>query len=281
MSKLHQISATARTTEVKNHSKATFLLYFYLTRGMSFLLRRARPVGEVVKKVFMHLPHPEFVIKNSIGIWSVVPFNDTMTISAPYFESAFAEWPSRSASRRTFIDIGANIGRYTLLAANRHRYARILSIEANPFTFSILKKNISLNAIEDKVTAENVAAGNREGNVSIQFDTHHLGGGNVLRPDSTTSRPVMDTKTDIHMMTIDALVAMHHLDPREVDFVKIDVEGMEVEVLEGMRGLLSGMSVGSHLMVEISDESRVLNLLSPLGFERIESTGDDNLFIKR
>lgn len=278
MSKLHQITATARATEVKNHSKATFLFYFYLTRGMSFLLRRARPMGEVVKRVFMLLPHPDFIIKNSIGMWSVIPFNDTMTISAPYFESAFAEWPGRSASRRTFIDIGANIGRYTLLAANRHRYAHILSIEANPFTYSILKKNISLNTIEDKVTAENLAAGNREGNVSIQFDTHHLGGGNVLRSES---KEIMEKKTDIKMTTIDALVAKHHLDPRDVDFIKIDVEGMEVEVLEGMRGLLSGMPAGSHLMVEISNESRVLGLLSPLGFERIESTGDDNLFVKR
>ena len=65
-----------------------------------------------------------------------------MTISpSDYFEEELKEWPRKNKSRRIFfIDIGANIGKYTLIASNIFKYSNILSIEANPVTAELLRK---------------------------------------------------------------------------------------------------------------------------------------------
>src|SRR5882672_10375884 len=71
-----------------------------------------------------------------------------------------------------FVDIGANIGSYTVLAGG-HVGAKVLSVEPLPKTFEYLKDNIAINQIHDKVMAYNLALGNEKGNISFTttFDT--------------------------------------------------------------------------------------------------------------
>lgn len=274
----------ARTTKVKNHSKAVFIFFFLLTHVQNFLLRKIPPVGRVAKSMFSFLPQPEFSIENATGSFAVIPFNDTMTISADYFESAFKDWPGKPASKRMFLDIGANIGRYTIIASKKYGYQCVVAIEANPVTYGFLKKNIALNGIGDKAVAVQVAVGDREGTVTIQSESHHLGGGNVAHTDAGirgSAPSSMDIHSEVKLTKVDTLFSQHNLDARQVDFIKIDVEGMEYEVLEGMSGVLAGMPKGSHIMIEISSDKPVLDVLSGHGFVSIEHKTADNLFVKK
>ena len=59
-----------------------------------------------------------------------------------------------------FIDIGANVGVYTVLASG-NRKARTIAIEPIPATFSCLEQNIALNKIHDKVMAYNIGLGSK------------------------------------------------------------------------------------------------------------------------
>lgn len=127
------------------------------------------------------------------------------------------------------FDVGANLGYYTLLFANRVGAAgRVIAIEPNPETFELLSETVALNGYGGMTSLVCAAASSRSGesaelfvplgepkNATIAF------AGNNRASELTASVPTV---------SIDALAK-----PLErVDFVKIDVEGAEPQVLEGM-----------------------------------------------
>lgn len=120
-----------------------------------------------------------------------------------------------------FIDVGANVGSYTVLAAAVCR-AACISIEPIPSTFKHLTENIQLNAISGKVTAKNVGAGSQK--ESLKFTADQDTTNHVLAKNEETSANVIAVEVD----TLDHIVG--HLNPT---LIKIDVEGFELEVLQG------------------------------------------------
>ena len=117
-----------------------------------------------------------------------------------------------------FVDIGANVGGYTVLAS-AITGAESLAIEPIPATFQKLRRNVRLNGIEARVNCRNVGVGAEHGELKF---TRALGGLNHValahEPD-TISVPVE---------TLDALLA-----GRAPAMVKMDVEGYETNVLRG------------------------------------------------
>jgi FkbM family methyltransferase len=114
-----------------------------------------------------------------------------------------------------FLDIGANVGAYTVLASAAAR-ARTYAFEPSPAAIHSLRGNIELNRIADRVNIEPYAIGRAPGSVSMSTGgpsaMHHIGA------EGSSSR--------IEMRTIDS----YHLNP---SIMKIDVEGYEAEVLAG------------------------------------------------
>ena len=145
----------------------------------------------------------------------------------------------------TFIDIGANIGQYTLLAASIvGDSGKVISVEAAPYTYTILNKNISLNNLSN-VVSHNVAVSNSKG-----FTTFHLGhygnsGASSLKPTINTGVREIKVKTN----TLDNLLI--GLD--KTDIMKIDVEGAELMVLNGGKTILKNFK--PMLILEFSDEN--------------------------
>jgi FkbM family methyltransferase len=111
-----------------------------------------------------------------------------------------------------FVDVGANVGTYTLWAAELG--AEVIAIEPAADTFDLLQENIALNGYP--VTAVRAAAGDHCGTARF---TAGLDSGNSLAPDG----PVV-----IELVTVDALIG-----DRRVAGMKIDVEGFEIDVLRG------------------------------------------------
>lgn len=125
-----------------------------------------------------------------------------------------------------FVDVGANIGSYTVLASGVCR-ARTISFEPVPATYSKLKRNVLLNDISELATTVNMAAGSKETSLifSDGLDTvnHALTKGEKERGVSHCT---------IECTSLDAYVE------DEPILFKIDVEGFETEVLRGSRRLL-------------------------------------------
>ena len=127
-----------------------------------------------------------------------------------------------------FIDIGANIGSYTILAAG-HVGANVIAIEPIPTTFQSLQKNIQGNNLQDKVIGLEAGAGSEEGKLRFTLDL------DSVNHVATQSKEEMISNTvEVRMLTIDGVLK----DKKKPTLIKIDVEGFETEVLNGMQNTL-------------------------------------------
>lgn len=138
----------------------------------------------------------------------------------------------------TFIDIGANIGSYSLIASECSS-AQIHAFEPHPGTFQMLKHNIELNR-RSNVALHNVALGSLERTV---FLTDRAGSSiNHIVPEK--SQVTGTLAVPCHRM--DGLCQKLKFSPQ---IVKLDVEGFEYDVLQGFGTLISSIQV---LMIEMN-----------------------------
>ncbi len=136
-----------------------------------------------------------------------------------------------------FMDVGANIGMYTIIASAAAG-ARSIAIEPVPATFADLAGNIRLNGIEDRVEARNVGVGDRPGMVRFTADK---GGMNHILPVNGSGG------IELPVVTIDSLLA-----GRDCAVMKLDIEGYELPALRGASATLANPSMRA-LIVEMND----------------------------
>jgi|AntAceMinimDraft_17_1070374.scaffolds.fasta_scaffold05541_1 FkbM family methyltransferase len=129
-----------------------------------------------------------------------------------------------------FVDIGANIGYYSVLASKiLNNKGKIISFEPVKETFNKLIQNIKLNNINEQLTAYNCALGNKTGteNINLHKESGH---NSVVRISKLNNIG----KEQIKIKKFDQLINFKNKDL----FIKIDVEAYEFEVLKGMENTL-------------------------------------------
>jgi FkbM family methyltransferase len=133
----------------------------------------------------------------------------------------------------TFVDIGANIGYFTLLWVAQDPENEAIATEPSPRVTSLLQKNVRRNGLEDQVTIVEAAAGKEEGEVKFDLGPDdELGWGGVTKEE-------IGTVTEDSQGTI--YVPQHRLDDMiegPVSLLKVDVEGAETWVFQGSENLL-------------------------------------------
>jgi FkbM family methyltransferase len=150
-----------------------------------------------------------------------------------------------------FLDIGANVGTYTVLASGVCK-AKTWAFEPDPETVLCLKRNIEINDLQELVTVHALALGATECEVSL---TIGLGAANKVTIGNQPCRFV-DQKT------LDSLLA--EVGPT---FAKLDVEGYEEEILRGGEALLRKGSLQAIQLETVTPH--VLEMLSLHGFVRM------------
>jgi FkbM family methyltransferase len=147
-----------------------------------------------------------------------------------------------------FVDVGANIGYFTLLASRLvGRDGKVIAIEASPNIFARLSDNLRRNHTTN-VDATNVAVSDRLGTTQL-----FLGSDSNIGQTGTVARPGSRYECDIATTPLDAL--LEGIDVTRVRFVKIDVEGAEWSVLQGMQGLLRSGPRELEVFVELTPKS--------------------------
>jgi FkbM family methyltransferase len=143
----------------------------------------------------------------------------------------------------TVIDVGANVGWYTIIASKFvGNNGRVIAFEPEPENFAILKRNVLANGC-DNVTLEQKALSNAAGELTLYLDEANKG----------RHSTVLDWKGKT--IKVEALRLDDYLENRfkKVDFVKIDVEGAEPMVLEGMKRAVES-NPAIRLVVEFAPE---------------------------
>ena len=155
------------------------------------------------------------------------------------------------------IDVGANIGKYTCVMARRvESKGLVVAIEPHPTNFAVLTRNIRNNDLRN-VRALNIAAYDK--NEEIPLFLSESSGTHGTREDmGFGSIMVSAKKLDDVLLT--------ELGVRRVDWMKIDVEGAEYQVLEGMTEIVKLFK--PRLLLEVSGATvgRDTQLLESLGY---------------
>lgn len=136
----------------------------------------------------------------------------------------FMRVAERLAPDATIIDIGANIGLTTLPGARLVPHGKVIAVEPSPRAFSALQRMVDANGLTN-CEPVNICMGARSGRVEFVEDAGFLAGSYV----GADAREAATTK--VKMTTLDKFLSWRGM--RSVDLVKVDVEGFELDVLQG------------------------------------------------
>jgi len=132
----------------------------------------------------------------------------------------------------TFIDVGANVGVYTILASVEIG-AETIAFEPIPSTFEILLKNLDLNSMKNKhVHALNLGLGSRKG--SLAFTRSEDTVNHVATEKEISGGDIIQ----VPICRLDEVIEKNYM-LKDVVIMKMDVEGFETEVLRGCPSLLA------------------------------------------
>lgn len=144
----------------------------------------------------------------------------SLTVFDPEYEKEVTQkLIALSGSDSVFIDVGAHVGRYTILLADLCKI--VISIEADPVNFKKLNKNIEINGV-DNVTLIHKAMSNRQGAIKFYLGKTK-GVGSIKKKNG---KCYIQIESD----TLDSTIETLNIAP---SVIKIDVEGAELDVLRG------------------------------------------------
>jgi FkbM family methyltransferase len=143
-----------------------------------------------------------------------------------------------------FIDIGANIGYFSLLACDV--FDRIVAIEASPSIFQRLQGNVAANHAHARIALHNVAVGESKGELDFYFDPEQCGGSSLL--------PGGNRVFEARVPVLPLCEILTPQDIRRAAFIKIDVEGLEGAVLDQILAMQGDLRPDLRIMVEYGQE---------------------------
>lgn len=169
-----------------------------------------------------------------------------------------------------FVDVGANIGYYTCLAARKISTGKVFAFEANENAFSLLQRNIMINWIDCPVSLEKVAVSNKRGEVLFKNYKYKFVNSQIFTSQEEGETNVAEV-VKVKTIPLDE----YFKKDQHIDFLKVDVEGAEFSVLEGARNTIDnnpGMKIlmewsVPQLKVQGTNPADVLQFLSSRHFK--------------
>ena len=158
---------------------------------------------------------------------------------------------------RTMLDIGANAGFHALGAAST--FAAVHAFEPVPQTASRLRGNVAESGLDAKVLVHETALSDRTGSVAMRIEPGHCGANRIVEGGDKAS------SIEVPMETLDQVAEREGI--REVDLVKIDVEGHERAVVAGGAAMLARDL--PRIVVELGsvERYRAFRAMLPEGYE--------------
>jgi len=139
----------------------------------------------------------------------------------------------------TVLECGANIGYYAFIeAAVLGDQADIYAVEPDPRNLELLSRGIQANDYEDQIQVIQGAFGNETRDATLNLSTKS----NCSRIEAAPEFGATGDSITVDMYAVDEFLIENDLQPADLDVVRMDVEGYEAEILEGMSELLNADS---------------------------------------
>ena len=215
-------------------------------------------------KFYLPLVKTDFIQR---GIFATKTYYEVFSLSF-----VTKEWNGGAIStfikERVVFDIGANIGNHTLYFLNECDAKYVYCFEPASDTFDMLKKNIGINHLDNRVKLINAGVGASSG----------FGGVKSVKGNTGFTKIEPSENGSIKILAIDEMDI-----PEPIGLVKIDVEGFEVEVLRGMMETIKKFH--PYIMIEIDGENyeTVCSILEGIGYQHLpvhqhSGSTDNHLF---
>lgn len=150
-----------------------------------------------------------------------------------FYEMQYVE--NHLTTDSVFIDVGAGIGDYSLIASSKIKHGKIFAFEPHPSPRAVFSQNIALNSIRNIILSSDVVS-HKTGKVRFHFQQTSELSGISKHGQLTNAR------------TIDSLITEYKLN--KIHMLKIDVEGAELSVLQGAKEAMKNNRI-QRMVVEI------------------------------
>ena len=218
---------------------------------------------------------PKYGYKSYCRTWS--RFNDLIIMTVHEDDLLQLFCPTKGD---IVVDVGAYLGRYALTSSNLvGENGKVVAIEGDPSHYEMLNKNLKLNRTSN-VTAINCMVGSKDMHLIVGSEDNYLAVGSkdthtnyqgISYKEFDDTGRVQIRDTIVHLNTLDNLLIKQH-GISEVNWMKIDVEGAELEVLKGAHNILSN-SKRIKLLIEIHGVNKlykpIVEILNSYNFKII------------
>lgn len=210
-------------------------------------------IGKIYKNIHVQLQNKKFKIRDNV---------DLMTLLADEGIDIILK-----KEGKVFLDIGAHIGKYSILYSDF--YEKIYAFEPEPSNFSLLKENIKINSLENKIFPFQLAISDKVGRIELYLSKYSVT--HSLIKDENINKILVDSST------LDEFLNKNNINFKDIACIKIDVEGAEHLVLKGMEYSLAFLK--ALLIIEIwrdniSNKQFVDEFLKKFNFQLRQIKGD-------
>lgn len=269
--------------------KDKIALFLYIANAIIIIIfiiaifGRARAIDIYFKRTYLlnWIPIKSVLVKIDGIMLSLPMILDYMILVKPDWEKEERQFVTElnleDDDDRIAIDIGANIGIYTLLLSHLYPKCKVISIEASPTIFEKLKLNCQLNNLlpGSNLVLLNKAVSDKDGTWVEFYEKHSMS--TMSKGFLTSISKIITNKDDelhkeiVRTVTIDNLAETTNIN--EISFLKIDVEGAEVLVLKGAINILTEKKVRNMIIEYHSFENYdyAVKLLDEIGYTIINS----------
>ncbi len=209
--------------------------------------------------------HRSFSCRTKFGVRVTGHTRDIIQRYIYYFgvwEPSITQWAAESLRPGDcFVDVGANIGYYSLLASSLvGAGGKVVSIEADPAIYTLLRRNVEQNGAENIRTISAAVAAERGTLRLFHGPDDNIGTTSTVRQNSA-DQGVEVTAAPLHELLQADEIALARI-------IKIDVEGGELPVLQGLMPMLDRLREDAEILVETAPTSAeaILALMRSRGF---------------
>lgn len=223
--------------------KTIFLIIGRISRFYSNSFLEKIPKSRGIRDLFYEITNPKDIVFIKIKDKKMYVNSSDIGVASPLIKSGIYEeyetemFENLIKSSTMLIDIGANIGYYTLTAANKMNRGVIYSFEPVPANYDLLNKNINVNHYDNVKTFQK-AVSDSNGKIRIFLDGTNLGNHSLTRNNVVDKSNYVEVET----ITLDSFFNDLNLFNKDI-FVKIDTQGAEGLVVSGAQDLLKNNNV--------------------------------------